>query len=101
MNLLKEALEMLGKCGKSTEDVRFVANSESWATWDEFSPIAALYDYDEGYGGAEVNPSLRVVGDDWWLERGEYDGSEWWEFKTLRPAPPEHNSHIDVTDRYA
>lgn len=27
-----------------------------------------------------------VVGDDWWLERHEYDGSEWWEFKRL-PSP--------------
>lgn len=23
-----------------------------------------------------------VVGKDFWLERGEYDGSEWWSFKT-------------------
>jgi len=27
--------------------------------------------------------SLTVAGDDWWLERHGYDGSEWWEFKTL------------------
>jgi hypothetical protein len=44
--------------------------------------------YDDGFGGNEIPLSLVVVGDDWWLERGEYDGSEWWEFKRLPPAPP-------------
>jgi hypothetical protein len=29
-----------------------------------------------------------VIGSDWWLERHEYDGSEWWEFKSL-PKPRE------------
>ena len=24
-----------------------------------------------------------LVGDGWWIERFEYDGSEWWEFKTI------------------
>lgn len=24
-----------------------------------------------------------LVGDGWWIERAEYDGSEWWEFKTI------------------
>ena len=41
-----------------------------------------------GFGGAEVNENLFVVGADWWLERHEYDGSEWWEFKTLPTKPP-------------
>ena len=26
---------------------------------------------------------LVLVGDGWWIERCEYDGSEWWEFKTI------------------
>jgi hypothetical protein len=31
---------------------------------------------------------LEIVGDDWWLERHEYDGAEWWEYKT-KPSMPE------------
>jgi hypothetical protein len=31
-----------------------------------------------------------VVGKDWWLERHEYDGSEWWEFKTM----PDKNKYL-------
>ena len=26
---------------------------------------------------------LVVVGEGWWLERCDYEGAEWWEFKTL------------------
>lgn len=31
----------------------------------------------------EVAHDLKIVGDDWWLERSEYDGAERWNFKTL------------------
>ena len=31
--------------------------------------------------GYQVADDLVVVGDSWWLERHEYDGSEWWEYK--------------------
>lgn len=30
-----------------------------------------------------VATDLVLVGDDWWIERAEYDGSEWWEFKSI------------------
>ena len=41
------------------------------------------FEYDDGYGITEVNMGLKLVGKDFWLERHEYDGSEWWEYKTL------------------
>jgi hypothetical protein len=30
---------------------------------------------------------LIIVGDNWWLERKEYDGSEWFEFKKKKKEP--------------
>ena len=38
---------------------------------------------DSGYGSAEIREDLVIVGKDWWLERDEYDGSEWWAFHTM------------------
>lgn len=35
------------------------------------------------HGAQHVATDLVLVGDDWWIERCEYDGSEWWEFKTI------------------
>jgi hypothetical protein len=90
INLLQETLEALEKAGKAETDVAWVRFGSSTAfhcSWSDFA-AAANFDYDNGYGGAEIDLSLKIVGDNWWLERGEYDGSEWWEFKTL-PTKPE------------
>lgn len=38
---------------------------------------------------------LIVVGKDFWLERHEYDGSEWWEFKSI-PMEPEETIEFDL-----
>lgn len=45
-----------------------------------FKMMAIATNYDSGYGSAEIREDLLIVGDGWWLERREYDGSEWWEF---------------------
>lgn len=79
-NLLQETLEVLKGNGKSPKDVIWVGDRENKTTWSNFESISN-FQYDSGYGGNEICDSLLVVGKDWWLERGEYDGSEWWEFK--------------------
>ena len=90
MNLLKETLEVLESCGKTADMVLFVTDGGRSCAWSNFSERAATIEYDAGFGGREIVGGLKVVGYDWWLERGEYDGSEWWEFKTqpscMRPA---------------
>lgn len=113
MNLLKETLELMTRKGKSATDVRWVGMVDPdflqairptpqpvpCGTWADFVRYAD-FDYDDGYGGAEINSKLVVIGDDWWLERHEYDGSEWWEFKTLpqKPAEPTPLRDTDLKD---
>lgn len=87
MNLLKETNRMLKKCGKTIDEIKFVNVADKSCTWDEFSKLADA-EYDNGYGGAEVSTDLMIVGEDWWLERAEYDGKEWWEFKSLPTQRP-------------
>lgn len=48
---------------------------------------AINYQYDSGFGGQEVYGTIWYA-DGTWSERGEYDGSEWWEHKSF-PAIPE------------
>lgn len=81
-NLLKETLTKLKIYDKSWEDVKFVLCQDVTFTPEQAKPMLDFY-YDNGYGGQEVDDSLMIVGDDWWLERHEYDGSEWWEFKRI------------------
>lgn len=55
-------------------------------TWEDFKKNADI-DYDSGYGSSKVAQDLLVVGENWWLERGEYDGSEWWDYKEMPKEP--------------
>lgn len=50
-------------------------------TDDEYTSfIESLnYDYDSGYGGQELYGVIWYI-DGTWSDRGEYDGSEWWEY---------------------
>jgi hypothetical protein len=89
MNLLKETIEVLKENKKGIEDVGWVGTRYSYMMWAEFEKIAD-YEYDSGYGGQEINDKLLVVGKDFWLERHEYDGSEWWEYKEQPQKPKNH-----------
>ncbi len=93
MNLLNETLNILKENGKTPADVRWVGRESINAkcSWDDFAK-QANFEYDNGYGIAEIPGDLIVAGDDWWLERAEYDGSERWEFKAV-PAEPDLDSH--------
>lgn len=46
------------------------------------------FKYDSGYGGQEVYGTIWYVGSTW-SSRGEYDGSEWWEYNTCPKIPKE------------
>lgn len=85
-NLYDETVSMLEAFGKSIEDVVAVQGEEFAISLDDFIDLAKKLDYDSGYGSAHVATDLIIVGDGWWLERREYDGSEWWEFRAA-PQP--------------
>jgi len=46
------------------------------------------FNYDNGWGRQELYGTVWLW-DDTWMERGEYDGSEWWEHKKLPELPEE------------
>lgn len=46
------------------------------------------FEYDSGYGLQELYGFI-WIDDGSWLERGEYDGSEWWSYKTCPNLPKE------------
>jgi hypothetical protein len=46
------------------------------------------FNYDSGYGGQELFGTVWME-DGTWIERGEYDGSEWWNYKSLPTIPNE------------
>jgi hypothetical protein len=44
------------------------------------------FEYDSGYGSQELFGTIWYT-DGSWSERGEYDGSEWWEHNTFPEIP--------------
>ncbi|HEO0752476.1 TPA: hypothetical protein ACINTT_002009 [Streptococcus agalactiae] len=80
-NLWEETIDILKEHDKTFDGVRFVQGYDFKITKENFEQVAKKTNYDRGYGAAHVATDLVVVGKNWWLERGEYDGSEWWEYK--------------------
>ncbi len=87
MNLLEETINQLKRHEKTFADVLWIGGNDFSITKDNFIQLAASAEYDCGYGSQEVADDLKIVGDDWWLERHEYDGAESWVFKKLPKKP--------------
>lgn len=89
MNLLQEIKRKLQVCGKTINDIRWIGTTEVYIDINKFLKLADT-EYDSGYGSPKVAEDLIIVGENWWLERHEYDGSEWFEYKELPLKPKEH-----------
>lgn len=98
INLLEETIEILNENNRSESDVLWVGCPKFKTTWENFKRVANV-EYDNGYGGAEVADDLIVMGIDFWLERHEYDGSEWWEFKSKAMFNPQDEIEILAVTR--
>lgn len=99
----EETLEILKENNLTEKDVLWCGSQEfGWFTWEDFLKVAPE-DYDSGLGGQEIAKDFLIVGEDWWLERHEYDGSEWWEFKKLPKKPEKYNKPTTIMngDYYA
>ncbi len=92
-NFLKETIDAIEDAGYSTSDVIWVGFETDWITWAEFKKIAD-FDYNDGFGREIINLDLKIVAYDWWLERNEYDGSEWWELKRFPYKQPLTNGLV-------
>jgi hypothetical protein len=61
-------------------------DSEDWSKF--LSGID--FEYDNGYGGQKLFGTI-WYSDGTWSDRGEYDGSEWYEYHICPPIPTELN----------
>jgi hypothetical protein len=89
-NLLTDTEAVLAASDKTWGDVRWIGSRDGTLTMsvESFRRFADLH-YDKGFGAAEVATDLVIVGDGWWMTRGEYDGSEWWDFQTSPVLAPD------------
>lgn len=90
-NLLTETKGEMIANGQTPEDIIFIGSeySDHSCTWEEFT-ILADREYNNGHGGQEVADDLIIVfrnGER--MSRGEYDGSEWWQYHNNFSRPAE------------
>lgn len=90
-NLLEETKKILHENGKTIFDVVWFGTSE-FVIGEDIQRFFNV-DYDNSYGSNEIPMKLIAVGEDFWLERHEYDGSEWWEYKE-KPSKPKTNRKV-------
>jgi hypothetical protein len=64
-------------------------------TIDEFNEFTKSLDfeYSSGYGGQNLFGTIWYT-DGTWSSRGEYDGSEWWEYNICPVIPKELVKHF-------
>ena len=78
-NFLKETEAVMEEEHLSAKDIVYIGDGESSCTWEEFRTLADV-EYDSGYGCEEIIIGLTIVFNNGVeLQRGEYDGSEWWD----------------------
>ena len=54
--------------------------------YNEFLKQLDTYDYDDGYGSQELYGTIWYE-DGTYSDRGEYDGSEWWQYRKAPKKP--------------
>jgi hypothetical protein len=88
-SILRETLEVLSEHGKSGEDIIWCGNEEfGYFTWKEFVELIRLNPYDDQ--DQDIPRDLLIVGSDFWLERHECEGGEWWQFNSQPKRPANH-----------
>lgn len=93
-NLLKETIDELRSHNKTLDDVIWIGSEKYEIEKDEFIKLADI-EYHSGYGAQKVADDLLIVGNDFWLSREEYDGSEWWKFNTMPKRPSQKRAEIN------
>lgn len=96
INLYDEIVEVLKENYRVPKDILWIGTKDATIDRADFLDRAKKTDYDNGYGGSVIARDLIIVGDDWWLTRGEYDGREWWDFNTYPQRPRMRKTKFDI-----
>ena len=74
----QELLRILEENNKNLDNIKFIRINFDGSKIHKLDDLHFVYDND--FGGAEFFGYI-LLDDNDWLERGEYDGATWWEYK--------------------
>lgn len=93
---MEETKEALIEKGKTLLDIEWIGGEAFRISKEDFLRLADV-EYDNGHSWQDVPKDLVMVGKDFWFERAEYDGSEWWEMKKMPVRPEEEKTVAKLT----
>ena len=103
INFQDETIKKIISLGYNPDDIAWIGTSEECFSIDNFFNVIN-FNYNNGYGWNEIRSDLKIVFTDYsWLERSEYDGSEWWSYKSCPRMPDtmcENPTMKDLMDDY-
>ncbi len=98
INFKEETLLSITNNNKTPTDISFIALGDKYVLDVVTFLNNCNFTYDNGYGSANIPENLLIVFKDGsWLERGEYDGSEWWEYKQVPLLPKFKVDILNIT----
>ena len=94
-NLQRQTLDAIVQASKTVEDIAYCNIKMRSISYEQKELLKGkVFDidkldfmYDDGYGSQLIYGFI-VFNDKTWLERSEYDGSEWWDYRKC-PSEPE------------
>ena len=75
MNLKKETMRIMKEHHKTPRDIIWVGCRDFQIPIDQFWKLADV-EYNNSFGSPKVAQDLVVVGEDWYLQRNDYDGMD-------------------------
>lgn len=93
-NLFDETAGVLENHNKTIADIEYIGSSETKINTNKALELMKKTDYYSGYGGQVIAENLMIKGNGFIMTRGEYDGSEWWDYMQTDPSLPQ--VEIDV-----
>lgn len=87
VNLLRETEDVMAENGEEMKYVRFISNAEGLIDVAQFTLVAQHYEYNNQASTCQVDPTIKIVGSNWWMSRMVVSGTERWMFHR-RPQRP-------------
>ena len=92
----EETLGALERYGHKPEEVKYVFNKDFYCSWEEFHK-RAMFLYHNDDDSTHIDPTLLIVGDNWWMGRYNFAGIEGWYYREVPSKDKQtYNPNIDL-----
>ena len=93
-NLFDETVKILKIHSKTIADIEYIGSPETKINTNKALQLMKKTNYYNSFGRQEVAQNLMIKGDGFIMTRGEYDGSEWWDYMPSELSLPQVDTDV-------